>query len=129
MADYVGNELTDHTNRLNMDGETVRIGRVKPHFKSRNLAVFLCHLFNAVSFRLRANTTGQFLIAGRWTKSTVVALFFGAEQKAICLHLGQRLAKLKQLVTPMGARRTALTSYPAWLNLECLTESAMRNGK
>ena len=83
-AIYGGNGVMDRTDRFNVDGETVVIGRVgaycgNAHYvhgkawvsdnalvvKSRHAAQYLCHLFNALNFNAQANNTAQPVISLR----------------------------------------------------------------
>ena len=139
-AIYGGNGVMDRTNRFNVDGETVVIGRVvaycgNAHYvhgkawvsdnalivKSRHAARFLCHLFNALNFNAQANNTAQPVITGTKIKGTVVAIPPLAEQNAICVHLDQKLAELKQLVVSIETQIATLTAYRKSLIHECVT--------
>jgi type I restriction enzyme S subunit len=139
-AIYGGNGVMDRTDRFNVDGETVVIGRVgaycgNAHYvhgkawvsdnalvvKSRHAAQYLCHLFNALNFNAQANNTAQPVITGTKIKGTVVAVPPLAEQKAICVHLDQKLAELKQLVTSIESQIDTLASYRKSLIHECVT--------
>jgi type I restriction enzyme S subunit len=139
-AIYGGNGVMDRTDRFNVDGETVVIGRVgaycgNAHYvhgkawvsdnalvvKSRHAAQYLCHLFNALNFNAQANNTAQPVITGTKIKGTVVAVPPLAEQNAICVHLDQKLAELKQLVTSIESQIDTLASYRKSLIHECVT--------
>jgi type I restriction enzyme S subunit len=139
-AIYGGNGVMDRTDRFNVDGETVVIGRVgaycgNAHYvhgkawvsdnalvvKSRHAAQYLCHLFNALNFNAQANNTAQPVITGTKIKSTVVAIPSLAEQNTICVHLDQKLADLKQLVASIEAQIATLTAYRKSLIHECVT--------
>lgn len=139
-AIYGGNGVMDRTDRFNVDGDTVVIGRVgaycgNAHYvhgkawvsdnalivKSRHAAQYLCHLFNALNFNAQANNTAQPVITGTKIKGTVVAIPPLTEQKAICIHLDQKLAELKLLVASIEAQITTLTAYRKSLIHECVT--------
>ena len=139
-AIYGGNGVMDRTDRFNVDGETVVIGRVgaycgNAHYvhgkawvsdnalivKSRHAAHYLCHLFNALNFNAQANNTAQPVITGTKIKGTVVVIPPLTEQNAICVHLDQKLAELKQLVASIETQITTLTAYRKSLIHECVT--------
>ena len=139
-AIYGGNGVMDRTDRFNVDGETVVIGRVgaycgNAHYvhgkawvsdnalivKSRHAAHYLCHLFNALNFNAQANNTAQPVITGTKIKGTVVAIPPLTEQNAICVHLDQKLAELKQLVASIETQIATLTAYRKSLIHECVT--------
>ncbi len=139
-AIYGGNGVMDRTNRFNVDGETVVIGRVgaycgNAHYihgkawvsdnalivKSKHSAHFLCYLFNALNFNAQANNTAQPVITGTKIKGTVVAIPSLTEQNVICVHLDQKLAELKQLVTAIEKQIATLTAYRKSLIHECVT--------
>jgi len=135
-----GNGVMGRTDLSNVDGETVVIGRVgaycgNAHYvqgrawvsdnalivKSCHHARFLCHLFNALNFNAQANNTAQPVITGTKIKNTYVALPPLAEQEAICVHLGNKLGELKQIVTGIESQISTLTAYRKSLIHECVT--------
>ena len=139
-AIYGGNGVMDRTDRFNVDGETVVIGRVgaycgNAHYvhgkawvsdnalivKSRHAAQYLCYLFNALNFNVQANNTAQPVITGTKIKGTLVAMPPLTEQHAICVHLDRKLGVLKQLVASIETQIATLTAYRKSLIHECVT--------
>jgi type I restriction enzyme S subunit len=127
---FGGNGVMGHIALSNVDGETVVIGRVgaycgNAHYiqgqawvsdnalivKSRHHARFLCHLFNALNFNAQANNTAQPVITGTKIKSTYVVLPPFAEQKAICVHLDEKLGELKRIVAGIESQIATLIAY------------------
>ena len=137
---YGGNGVMGRTDSVNVDGETVVIGRVgaycgNAHFisgqawvsdnalivKSVHNPRFLCHLFNVLNFNAQANNTAQPVITGTKIKNTYVVLPPMSEQAAICVYIGAKLAEFEQIVDVIQSQIQTLTNYRKSLIHECVT--------
>lgn len=135
-----GNGIMGCTDRFNVDGETVVIGRVgaycgNAHYvagkawisdnalivRSHHYAPFLCHLFSALNFNVQANTTAQPVITGTKIKNTYVVLPPRPEQEAICHFIEMENRKFDKLSANLQAQITTLLAYRKSLIHECVT--------
>ena len=137
---FGGNGIMGRTDKFNVDGETVIIGRVgaycgNAHYvkgrvwisdnalivKSRNHGRFLSHLFNVLNFNTQANKTAQPVITGTKIKNTYVVLPPKKEQEAISLFIEDKEAVFAEISDNLKTQIQTLLAYRKSLIHECVT--------
>jgi len=139
-AVFGGNGIMGRTDKFNVDGETVIIGRVGAYcgnaqyvkgrvwisdnaliVKSRNHGRFLSHLFKVLNFNTQANKTAQPVITGTKIKNTYVVLPPKKEQEAISLFIEDKEAVFAEISGNLKTQIQTLLVYRKSLIHECVT--------